>query len=179
MVSASPADGRGDGVRAVGASANSWSPRRPSATTPAGRRSRLELGESSQVVSGSASCRAGVEPDEQPARWTAMRTTLSNANPRPVTVRLHLGSPGTCASAACAARGSRTGRRWSRSPCRATAAARSPGRCARRAPSSASRRGLSEGKRSVPEQISVPLLFMENKWDTTPSVDEFDATLGN
>ncbi len=52
----------------------------------------LDLGESSQVF-GSCELPGEVEPSAQPARWTPMRTTLSNANPDPVTVRIYLGRP--------------------------------------------------------------------------------------
>ena len=52
----------------------------------------LELGESRQVF-GLCELPGGVEPSEQPSRWTAMRTTLSNANPHPVTARIYLGRP--------------------------------------------------------------------------------------
>jgi hypothetical protein len=53
----------------------------------------LALGESSQVF---ALCeRPGlVDPGENPARWTPMRVTLSNANPNPARVRLVLGPSG-------------------------------------------------------------------------------------
>jgi hypothetical protein len=53
----------------------------------------LLLGDSSQVF---ALCErpGGVDADVPPARWTPVRTTLTNANPDPVTVRLGLGAPG-------------------------------------------------------------------------------------
>jgi len=52
----------------------------------------LALGASAQVF---AMCdRPGnLDPHEAPTRWTPMRTTLSNANPNPVTVRIVLGTP--------------------------------------------------------------------------------------
>src|SRR5688572_7448003 len=52
----------------------------------------LALGESSQVF---ALCeRPGdADPHETPARWSPMRATVTNANSRPVTVRLVLGAP--------------------------------------------------------------------------------------
>ena len=52
----------------------------------------LALGESSQVF-GLCEQPGGIDPNDQPERWTAMRVTLTNANPRPVTVRLYLGRP--------------------------------------------------------------------------------------
>jgi hypothetical protein len=52
----------------------------------------LDLGESRQVF-GLCELPGDVEPSRQPARWTPMRTTLSNANPNPVTVRIYLGHP--------------------------------------------------------------------------------------
>ena len=53
----------------------------------------LMLGTSHQVF---AHCeRPGlVDPMADAARWTPMRTVLTNANPRPVTLRLVLGAPG-------------------------------------------------------------------------------------
>ncbi len=52
----------------------------------------IRLGPSAQVFS---SCRAvdGVDPREGKGGWARMETTLSNANPNPVTVRLYLGFP--------------------------------------------------------------------------------------
>jgi len=52
----------------------------------------LTLGASAQVF---ALCeRPGeLDPQEQPLRWTPMRTTLTNANANPVTVRVVLGTP--------------------------------------------------------------------------------------
>jgi hypothetical protein len=52
----------------------------------------LALGDSGQVF---ARCvlPGGIDPDDQPERWTTMRATLTNANPRPVTVRIYLGWP--------------------------------------------------------------------------------------
>ena len=52
----------------------------------------LELGESRQVF-GLCELPGDVEPADQPSRWTPVRTTLSNANPHPVTVRIYLGQP--------------------------------------------------------------------------------------
>lgn len=49
----------------------------------------LALGTSSQVF---AHCQAGEGP--RPGGWTAMRATLTNANPNPVTLRLVLGESG-------------------------------------------------------------------------------------
>jgi hypothetical protein len=53
----------------------------------------LYVGASAQVF---AHCQrpAGVDPGEDPARWTAMRLVLSNANPAAVTVRIGLGAAG-------------------------------------------------------------------------------------
>jgi hypothetical protein len=52
----------------------------------------LGLGESSQVF---AHCVRMAEPDisKMATQWAPMRTTLTNANPQPVTVRVELGSP--------------------------------------------------------------------------------------
>ncbi|HEU4649847.1 MAG TPA: hypothetical protein VFS49_00390, partial [Croceibacterium sp.] len=52
----------------------------------------LTLGESSEVF---ARCEVpgDVDPDDRPESWTAMRATLTNANPRAVTVRISLGAP--------------------------------------------------------------------------------------
>ncbi len=52
----------------------------------------IRLGESNQVF---AACKLpeGADPNELPGRWTTMRTTVTNANPRAVTVRIYLGRP--------------------------------------------------------------------------------------
>jgi hypothetical protein len=52
----------------------------------------LALGASSQVF-GLCERPGNINPADQPARWTPMRITLSNANPKPVTMRLKLGAP--------------------------------------------------------------------------------------
>jgi hypothetical protein len=52
----------------------------------------LLVGESAQVFIECA--RHGeIDPDDEPRKWTPMRTAINNANPNPVTVRLDLGPP--------------------------------------------------------------------------------------